>query len=135
MRPGRLAELAMHPTVKPRRWLDEMLSGSVKSIEEIANREGCSPRKVNMTLTLAKQPGRSPSRPQTSRQQRQQRHKSSKVANEPSKMHRESPRLGATGVNFCKLPAVNADTLAGRRRQDVDRCLKVPRIMPLLELR
>jgi hypothetical protein len=41
---------------------------------------------------------------------------------------------GATGVNFCKLPAVNADTLAERRRQDVDRCLKVPRIMPLLEL-
>jgi hypothetical protein len=24
-----------------------------KSIEEIANREGCSPRKVNMTLSLA----------------------------------------------------------------------------------
>jgi DNA invertase Pin-like site-specific DNA recombinase len=36
-----------------RRWLDEMVSGSVKSIEEIAKREGCSPRKVNMTLTLA----------------------------------------------------------------------------------
>jgi site-specific DNA recombinase len=36
-----------------RRWLDEMLSGHVKSIEEIANREGCSPRKVNMTLSLA----------------------------------------------------------------------------------
>ena len=35
------------------RWLDEMLSSSVKSIEEIANREGCSPRKVNMTLLLA----------------------------------------------------------------------------------
>jgi site-specific DNA recombinase len=36
-----------------RRWLDEMLGGSVKSVEEIANREGCSPRKVNMTLSLA----------------------------------------------------------------------------------
>jgi hypothetical protein len=36
-----------------RRWLDETLSGSVKSIAEIANREGCSPRKVNMTLSLA----------------------------------------------------------------------------------
>jgi hypothetical protein len=35
---------------------------------------------------------------------------------------------------FCKLPAANADTLAGKRRQDADRCLKVPRIMPLLEL-
>jgi site-specific DNA recombinase len=36
-----------------RRWLDEMLSGSAKSVEEIANREGCSPRKVNLTLSLA----------------------------------------------------------------------------------
>jgi site-specific DNA recombinase len=36
-----------------RRWLDETLSGSVKSIEAIANRDGCSPRKVNMTLSLA----------------------------------------------------------------------------------
>jgi hypothetical protein len=35
------------------RWLDEMLRGSVKSIEEIANRERCSQRKVNMTLSLA----------------------------------------------------------------------------------
>ena len=30
-----------------------MLGGSVKSVEEIADREGCSPRKVNMTLSLA----------------------------------------------------------------------------------
>ena len=30
-----------------------MLSGSVKSIDEIADREGCSHRKVNMTLSLA----------------------------------------------------------------------------------
>jgi site-specific DNA recombinase len=36
-----------------RRWLAEILSGSVKCIEEIADREGCSPRKVNMTLSLA----------------------------------------------------------------------------------
>jgi hypothetical protein len=34
-----------------RRWLGEMLSGSAKRIEEIANREG--QRKVNMTLSLA----------------------------------------------------------------------------------
>jgi DNA invertase Pin-like site-specific DNA recombinase len=38
---------------RSRRWLDEMLSGSAKSTEEIANREGCSQRKVNMTLSLA----------------------------------------------------------------------------------
>jgi hypothetical protein len=43
-------------------------------------------------------------------------------------------RRVATGVNFCKVAAANADTLAGKRRQDADRCLKVPRIMPLLEL-
>ena len=30
-----------------------MVSGSVKGIEEIADRDGCSPRKVNMTLSLA----------------------------------------------------------------------------------
>jgi site-specific DNA recombinase len=30
-----------------------MLSGGAKSTEEIADREGCSPRKVNMTLSLA----------------------------------------------------------------------------------
>jgi hypothetical protein len=35
---------------------------------------------------------------------------------------------------FCKVPAANADKLAGKLRQDADRCLKVPRIMPLLEL-
>jgi hypothetical protein len=29
------------------------VDGSAKSIEEIAKREGCSPRKVNMTLSLA----------------------------------------------------------------------------------
>jgi site-specific DNA recombinase len=38
---------------RARRWRDEMVCGSVKSIEEIAKREGCSPRKVNMTLSLA----------------------------------------------------------------------------------
>jgi site-specific DNA recombinase len=38
---------------RSRRWLDEMLNGSVKSTEEIANRDDCSPRKVNMTLALA----------------------------------------------------------------------------------
>jgi hypothetical protein len=43
-------------------------------------------------------------------------------------------RRRATGVNFCKVPAANVDKLAGKRRQDADRCLNVPRIMPLLEL-
>ena len=36
-----------------RRWLDEMFDGTVKSIEEIAKRERCSVRKVNMALSPA----------------------------------------------------------------------------------
>jgi site-specific DNA recombinase len=38
---------------RARQWLDEILSGTAKSIEEIPKREGCSPRKVNMRLSLA----------------------------------------------------------------------------------
>jgi site-specific DNA recombinase len=38
---------------RSRWWLDEMVNGSVKSVEEIAKRENCSPRKVNMSLSLA----------------------------------------------------------------------------------
>jgi hypothetical protein len=36
-----------------RRWLDEMISGSVTDAEQIALRERCSVRHVNMTITLA----------------------------------------------------------------------------------
>ena len=36
-----------------RRWLDELVTGAVPDIEAIATREHCSPRKVNMTLSLA----------------------------------------------------------------------------------
>jgi hypothetical protein len=38
---------------KGRRWLDELVSGQTKSPEEIAKRERCSVRKVNMTISLA----------------------------------------------------------------------------------
>jgi len=38
---------------KGRRWLDELASRRVKNVEEIANRESCSARKVSMTLSLA----------------------------------------------------------------------------------
>ena len=38
---------------RSRRWLDELLDGTVTSIEEIAQRERCSARKVNMILSLA----------------------------------------------------------------------------------
>ena len=36
-----------------RRWLDELTSGRTASAESIAQREGCSIRKVNMTISLA----------------------------------------------------------------------------------
>jgi DNA invertase Pin-like site-specific DNA recombinase len=38
---------------KGRRWLDELVSGAVISIDQIAAREGCSIRQVNMTISLA----------------------------------------------------------------------------------
>jgi site-specific DNA recombinase len=36
-----------------RRWLDEVVAGSVTSVEQIATREKCSIRQVNMTISLA----------------------------------------------------------------------------------
>jgi site-specific DNA recombinase len=36
-----------------RRWLDEILSGTVIDIEQIARRQKCSARQVNMTISLA----------------------------------------------------------------------------------
>jgi len=36
-----------------RRWLDEIVSGLVTDVEEIAARENCSSRQVNMTISLA----------------------------------------------------------------------------------
>jgi hypothetical protein len=36
-----------------RRWLDEIVSGSVTDAEQLAKREGCTVRQVNMTLSLA----------------------------------------------------------------------------------
>jgi hypothetical protein len=36
-----------------RRWLDEVAAGTVTDVEQIAAREKCSVRKVNMTISLA----------------------------------------------------------------------------------
>ncbi len=36
-----------------RRWLDELTTDATATAESIAKREGCSPRKVNMTISLA----------------------------------------------------------------------------------
>ena len=38
---------------KGRRWRDEIISGSVTEAEQIALREQCSVRHVNMTISLA----------------------------------------------------------------------------------
>jgi hypothetical protein len=39
--------------VRGRRWLDEIITGSVTDAEQIASRERCSVRQVNMTISLA----------------------------------------------------------------------------------
>ena len=36
-----------------RRWLDEIISGSITEVQQIAEREHCSVRQVNMTISLA----------------------------------------------------------------------------------
>ena len=38
------------------RWLDEIVSGSVIGVEQIAVRQKCSMRQVNMTISLALAP-------------------------------------------------------------------------------
>lgn len=38
---------------RDRRWLDEIVSGSAANIEQIATRQKCSVRQVNMTISLA----------------------------------------------------------------------------------
>jgi DNA invertase Pin-like site-specific DNA recombinase len=38
---------------KGRRWLDELISGTITRVEEIAARENCTVRQVNMTISLA----------------------------------------------------------------------------------
>ena len=39
--------------VRGRRWLDEIVAGTVTSVEQIAARDKCSIRQVNMTISLA----------------------------------------------------------------------------------
>jgi site-specific DNA recombinase len=41
------------PGIQGRRWLDEIVSGSVIGVEQIAVRQKCSMRQVNMTISLA----------------------------------------------------------------------------------
>jgi hypothetical protein len=52
MRPENRATL-IASIARGRRWLDELLADPTASTESIAKREGCSVRKVNMTISLA----------------------------------------------------------------------------------
>ena len=47
------AVISGHAIARGRRWLDEIVSGSVTDAEQIALRERCSVRHVNMTISLA----------------------------------------------------------------------------------
>ena len=38
---------------RSRQWLDELVAGTVQNVEQIADREKCSIRQVNRTMTLA----------------------------------------------------------------------------------
>ena len=51
-RPERRLRL-VNAIARSRRWLDEIISGSVTDAEQIASRERCSARHVSMTISLA----------------------------------------------------------------------------------
>jgi hypothetical protein len=55
VRPIRSETRVAHVTsiASGRRWLDEILTGNVADVEQIAAREKCSVRQVNMTISLA----------------------------------------------------------------------------------
>jgi hypothetical protein len=55
VRPARIERRArlVNAIVRGRRWLDEIVSGSVTDVEKIAARQKCSVRQVNMTISLA----------------------------------------------------------------------------------
>jgi DNA invertase Pin-like site-specific DNA recombinase len=55
VRPIRIERRArlVNAVARGRRWLDEIVSGSTASIEQIATRQKCSVRQVNMTISLA----------------------------------------------------------------------------------
>jgi site-specific DNA recombinase len=55
VRPTRVERRArlVNAIARGRRWLDEIISGSATNIEQIATRQKCSVRQVNMTISLA----------------------------------------------------------------------------------
>src|SRR2546426_4087433 len=55
IRPTRIERRArlVSAIARGRRWLDEIVSGSVTDVQQIATRQKCSTRQVNMTISLA----------------------------------------------------------------------------------
>jgi hypothetical protein len=55
VRPTRIERRArlVSASARGRRWLDEIVSGSVTDVQQIAARQKCSVRQVNMTISLA----------------------------------------------------------------------------------
>jgi hypothetical protein len=55
IRPTRIERRArlVSAIARARRWLDEIVSGSVTDVQQIASRQKCSVRQVNMTISLA----------------------------------------------------------------------------------
>ena len=55
IRPTRIERRArlVSAIARGRRWLDEIVSGSVTDIKQIASRQKCSVRQVNLTISLA----------------------------------------------------------------------------------
>jgi site-specific DNA recombinase len=55
VRPTRIERRArlVNAIARGRRWLDEVVSGSVTDVQQIATRQKCSVRQVNMTISLA----------------------------------------------------------------------------------
>ena len=55
VRPTRIERRArlVNAIARGRRWLEEIVSGSATNIEQVATRQKCSVRQVNMTISLA----------------------------------------------------------------------------------
>jgi len=55
VRPTRIERRArlVSAIARGRRWLDEIVSGSITDVQQIASRQKCSVRQVNMTISLA----------------------------------------------------------------------------------
>src|SRR6476619_3476201 len=55
VRPTRIERRArlVNAIARGRRWLDEIVSGSVTDVQQIAARQKCSARQVNLTISLA----------------------------------------------------------------------------------